>query len=248
MEEISSRKNPLIAHVKKLCADKKYLREECEYFCQGDKLLYEAVKWDAKIKTVLFCGDPPDVPECERMVRVPKDIIESISPMKSAPEVVFTCAMPEVWEPIAAGRHLIMENMQDPGNVGTILRTADALDCGTVILAGDCADPFSPKAVRASMGAVFRHKIIEVPVSSLVEQAKDIGLPIYAAALDSTAYDLRELELPESYAFAIGNEGHGLSRELLDASAARVIIPMSERCESLNAAIAAGVVLWEMYR
>ena len=83
MEEISSRKNPLIAHVKKLGADKKYRREEGEYFCQGDKLLYEAVKWDAKIKTVLFCGDPPDVPECERMVRVPKDIIESISPMKS---------------------------------------------------------------------------------------------------------------------------------------------------------------------
>ncbi len=248
MEEISSRKNSLIAHVKKLGADKKYRREMGEYFCQGDKLLYEAVKWDAKIKTVLFCGDVPDVPEYERMVRVPKDIIESVSPMKSAPEVVFTCAMPEVWESIAAGRHLIMENMQDPGNVGTILRTADALDCGAVILAGDCADPFSPKAVRASMGAVFRHKIIELPVESLVEQAEEIGLPIYAAALDSTAYDLRELKLPESYAFAIGNEGHGLSRQLLEASAARVIIPMSERCESLNAASAATVILWEMFR
>jgi len=248
MEEISSRKNPLIAHVKKLGADKKYRRETGEYFCQGDKLLYEAVKWNAKIKTVLFCGDTPDVPECERMVRVPKDVIESVSPMKSAPEVVFTCALPEVWEPLTPGRHLIMENMQDPGNVGTILRTADALDCGAVILAGDCADPFSPKAVRASMGAVFRHKIIELPVDSLVEQAGEIRLPIYAAALDNTAYDLRDLQLPESYAFAIGNEGHGLSRQLLEASAARVIIPMSERCESLNAAAAATVILWEMFR
>lgn len=248
MEEITSRKNPLISHVKSLGADKKARRESGEYFCQGDKLLYEAVKWNAEIKTVLFCGAAPDVPECGRMVRVPKDIIESISPMKSAPEVVFTCAMPEVWEPVSPGRHLIMENMQDPGNVGTILRTADALDCGTVILAGDCADPFSPKAVRASMGAVFRHKIIELPVDSLVEQARDIGLPIYAAALDSTAIDLRDLELPENYAFAIGNEGHGLSKELLAASAARVIIPMSERCESLNAASAATIILWEMFR
>ncbi len=248
MEEISSRKNPLIAHVKRLGADKKARREAGEYFCQGDKLLYEAVKWKAKIKTVLFCGDTPDVGECERMVRVPKDILESLSPMKSAPEVIFTCAMPELWEPITPGRHLIMENMQDPGNVGTILRTADALDCGTVILAGDCADPFSPKAVRASMGAVFRHKLIELPIDSLVEQAADVSLPIYAAALDATAIDLRDLRLPESFAFAIGNEGHGLSRELLAASAARVIIPMSERCESLNAAAAATVILWEMFR
>ena len=98
------------------------------------------------------------------------------------------------------------------------------------------------------MGAVFRHKIIELPVSSLVEQAKEIGLPIYAAALDGTAWDLRDLKMPESCAFAIGNEGHGLSREMLEASTARVIIPMSERCESLNAASAATVILWEMFR
>lgn len=248
MEEITSRKNPLIAHVKRLSADKKARREAGEYFCQGDKLLWEAVKWGADIKTVLFCGAVPEVPAGVRMVRVPKDIIESISPMKSAPEVIFTCAMPDVNAPIVPGRHLILENMQDPGNVGTVLRTADALDCGDVILAGDCADPYSPKAVRASMGAVFRRRVIEVSVDSLAEQAAAIGLPIYAAALDSTAFDLRDVKLPESYAFAIGNEGHGLSKELLGASFARVIIPMSERCESLNAASAATIILWEMLR
>lgn len=248
MEEITSRKNPLIAHVKRLGADKKARREAGEYFCQGDKLLWEAVKWGADIKTVLFCGDRPDVPDGVRLVRVPKDIIESISPMKSAPEVVFTCRMPDVKAPLGPGRHLIMENMQDPGNVGTILRTADALDCGDVILAGDCADPYSPKAVRASMGAVFRRRVIELSVAELVEQAAAAELPIYAAALDSTAFDLREVKLPASYAFAIGNEGHGLSDELLKASHARVIIPMSERCESLNAAAAATIILWEMLR
>lgn len=248
IEEITSRKNPLIAQIKRLGTDKKARREAGEYFCQGEKLLYEAVKWNADIKTVLFCGNEPEVPAGVRMVHVPKEIVESISPMKSAPEVIFICAMPKLWEPIAPGRHLIMENMQDPGNVGTILRTADALDCGTVILAGDCADPFGPKAVRASMGAVFRHKITELSVAALIEQAREISLPIYAAALDNTAYDLRELKLPPNYAFAIGNEGHGLSREILTASAARVMIPMSERCESLNAAAAATVILWEMFR
>jgi len=248
MEEITSRKNPLIAHIKRLGADKKARREAGEYFCQGDKLLYEAIKWDAPIRTVLFCGDEPDTPEGVRKIRVPKDIIESISPMKSAPEVVFTCALPELWAPLTPGRWLVMENMQDPGNVGTILRAADALRCAGVILAGDCADPAGPKAVRASMGAIFRRRIIELPTAALIEQARELAMPIFAAALDGTAQDIREVALPESYAFAIGNEGHGLSRELLEASAARVIIPMDERCESLNAASAATVILWEMFR
>ena len=248
MEEITSRKNPLIMHIKRLGAENKARREAGDYFCQGDKLFYEAVKWNANIKTILFCGEAPEAPEGARLVRVPRDVIESVSPMKSAPEIVFTCAMPELFAPLKPGRHLVMENMQDPGNVGTILRTADALHCQGVILAGDCADPTGPKAVRASMGAIFRRSIIELPTSALIESAAELKMPIFAAALDGTAKDIRDVELPESYAFAIGNEGGGLSRELLEASAARVIIPMSERCESLNAAAAAAVILWEMFR
>lgn len=248
MEEITSRKNPLIAHIKRLGSERKARREAGEYFCQGDKLLYEAMKWGAEIKTVLFCGDEPELPEGVRAVRVPRDIIESVSPMKSAPEVVFTCALPETALPLRRGRILVMENMQDPGNVGTIIRTADALNCGGVVLAGDCADPFGAKAVRASMGAVFRREITELTTSALIEQARELDMPIFAAALDKSALDIRRLELPESFIFAVGNEGQGLSGELLSAAGQKVFIPMNERCESLNAAAAATIIIWEMNR
>ena len=248
MEEITSRKNPLIQHIKRLGAERRARREAGEYLCLGDKLYYEALRWEAPIRTVLFCGEEPDAPEGARLVRVPRDLLESVAPMKSAPELLFTCALPETETELLPGRCLILENMQDPGNVGTILRTADALRCSALILTGACADPYSPKAVRASMGAVFRRPVVELETEALIEAAEELGMPIFAAALDPTAKDVRELELPESCAFAIGNEGGGLSERLLAASRERVIIPMDERCESLNAAAAATILLWEMFR
>ncbi len=248
MEEITSRKNPLIQHIKRLGAERKARREAGEYLCLGDKLYFEALRWDAPIRTVLFCGEEPDAPEGARLVRVPKDLLESVAPMKSTPELLFTCALPELTTELLPGRCLILENMQDPGNVGTVLRTADALRCSAVILAGACADPYSPKAVRASMGAVFRRRVLELDTDALIEAAAELDMPIFAAALDPSARDIREIELPASCAFAIGNEGGGLSEKLLAAARERVIIPMDERCESLNAAAAATVLLWEMFR
>ncbi len=248
MEEITSRKNPLIQHIKRLGAERKARREAGEYLCLGDKLYYEALRWNAPVRTVLFCGEEPDAPEGARLVRVPKELLESVAPMKSAPELLFTCALPELAAELRPGRYLILENMQDPGNVGTILRTADAMDCSAVILTGACADPFSPKAVRASMGAVFRRPVLELETEALIEAAEELDMPLFAAALDPAAKDVREVELPACCAFAIGNEGGGLSEKLLAVSRERVIIPMDEHCESLNAAAAATVLLWEMFR
>ena len=248
MEEIQSRKNPLIQHLRRLGAERKARREAGEYLCLGDKLYYEALRWEAPVRTVLFCGEEPEAPEGARLVRVPRTVLESVAPMKSAPELLFTCALPELCTELRPGRYLILENMQDPGNVGTILRTADAMDCSAVILTGACADPFSPKAVRASMGAVFRRPVLELETEALLEAAAELGMPIFAAALDPVAVDVREVELPACCAFAIGNEGGGLSDRLLTAARQRVIIPMDEHCESLNAAAAATVLLWEMYR
>ncbi len=248
MEEITSRKNPLIIHMKRLAADRGARREAGEFFCQGDKLYAEALKWGAEITAVLFCGDAPEIPEGVRAARVPADIIESVSPMKSAPEIVFSCRFPALRARVGEGKLLAIENMQDPGNVGTILRTANAMGCRGVVLAGDCADPFGPKAVRASMGAVFRQNIAEMTTAELINAAKAASAPIFAAALDKTAADIREIQFPDGLIFAVGNEGKGLSAELLAASRKRVIIPMNEQCESLNAGGAAAIILWEMFR
>ena len=164
--------------------------------------------------------------------------------MKSAPDVVFACALPEAPPLPLRGRHILLEDLQDPGNVGTIIRTANAFGAASVLLAGACADPYSPRAARATMGAIF-----SLPVRRLSEAELDtLALPLYAAALSPRAVDLRTAQLPVDCVVAVGNEGHGLSDALLARAAGELIIPMLGGCESLNAATAAAVVLWELMR
>jgi TrmH family RNA methyltransferase len=139
---------------------------------------------------------------------------------------------------------LLLDGIQDPGNLGTILRTADALDIPVALLEG-CADPFSHKVVRASMGAVFR----VVPVQTTWEEAKaalkEAGIPVGVTALSDRAKDLRQTDL-SGMAVVIGSEGRGVRQEVLDSADAELIIPMNPHCESLNAAVAATIVMWEM--
>ena len=135
--------------------------------------------------------------------------------------------------------------MQDPGNVGTVIRTANALGVDAVILAGDCADTTSPRCVRATMGAAFRQSIVEADLPGLARLLGGWDLPLYGAALAEGALDIRSAELSRA-AVAIGNEGHGLSPELLGLCTGRVIIPMAPGSESLNAAVAAAIVMWEL--
>jgi TrmH family RNA methyltransferase len=248
MEEITSRKNPLIQHIRRLGAERKARREAVEYLCLGDKLYYEALRWNAPGRTVLFCGEEPDAPEGARLVRVPKELLESVAPMKSAPELLFTVPIPEEAGPVW-GRVLLAENMQDPGNVGTMIRTAAAFGFDGILLAGACADPWSPKAARSSMGAVFRLNIWErSSAEEALEELREENLPVYAAALAEKAEKAGALRFPERFALAVGNEGHGLSEEVLRAAEKIVRIPMAPGAESLNAAAAAAVLMWEVYR
>lgn len=145
--------------------------------------------------------------------------------------------------PGAAGM-LLLDRIQDPGNLGTILRTADAFDL-PVLLTNGCADPFSEKTVRASMGAVFRRPPQSAPMEDVLRVCHAAGIPIAATALSDTACDLREVDL-KRHLVVIGSEGQGICPELLAASDRQIIIPMQPRCESLNAAVAAAIVLWQM--
>ena len=144
-------------------------------------------------------------------------------------------------------RAIVLENVQDPGNVGTVLRTASAFSIGAVVLTGDCADLYSPKTVRATMGAVFRQRVLRLDRSELPAWLEEHGLPLYGAALSKDAQDLRGLDLTHA-AVAVGSEGQGLSPELLALCRGEVIIPMDARSESLNAAVAAALLMWEMNR
>ena len=241
MEIIKSRKNPLVLHMRRLGTDKAYREDSGLYLCQGEKLLNEAIENKVFIKELIYSGKKPSTPTGASAYEADFEILEYISPFQSAPELVFSCLIPENAPLPSSGRAIILENLQDPGNVGTIMRTAAAFGFKSIILAEDCADPYNPKTVRASMGAVFKTRISKLRTEDL----KNLNLPIYAAALGYDSVSINEISLPQNFAFAVGNEGHGLSSGLLQISDTKVKIPMESGNESLNAAIAAAVLMWE---
>ena len=188
-----------------------------------------------------------EIPDGVRQVEVPGDLLAALAPTQTPQGVLFLCQLPEraLPEKLEGQRYLVLDGVQDPGNVGTLWRTADAFGADGMILLPGCADPWSPKTLRATMGACFRLPVWEGELDDLVPKLAQAGLPLYATALREDTVDLREMDLCRC-AIAIGSEGRGVSQAVLEASAKTVKIPMSEQCESLNAAIAGAVVLWQM--
>ncbi len=248
MEKISSRKNAYIMRLRALANDAELRRSEREYLCDGLKLLDEAVQKGAKILSVLWKEEAKAVPGLEgaRQYIATAELFDYASPMKNSPGPVFTLAMPENEMPDFE-RAILLENVQDPGNVGTVIRTAAAMGIKTVILCGACADVYSPKTARATMGAVFSENIIRLSADKAAALIRGKGLKLYGAALSDRAKDIRALAL-DNAVVAIGSEGRGLSAELLGLCDGELIIPMAPGNESLNAAVAASIVLWEMAR
>ena len=251
MEHITSRQNALMTHIRKLNASRAYRRASGEYLCDGVKLLEEALRWNAPLKTVVLSEgvDAPVLPSGVRAVRVPADVMRSISPMETPQGALFTVRLPDTALPemLTGAHYLVLDGVQDPGNVGTILRTADAFRADGLFLVNACADLYNPKTVRATMGAVFRCPVWSCGVEELRALLTASGLPLYGAALRADTVDARTLEYGRC-AIAIGSEGKGLSWEMLAACDQTALIPMSEHCESLNAAAAAAVLLWEAAR
>ncbi len=251
MERITARTNPLMQHMKKLGNDAAYRRETGLFLCDSPKLLGEAVRWGAEIVEVALSEDMTldTLPKCARMVQIPRDVMASISPMKTPQGALFTCRLPAAALPekLTGRRYVVLDAVQDPGNVGTILRTLDAFDFDGLLLLEGCADPWSVKTTRASMGAVFRRDIYTLTAAELFPLLQRSGLPLYGTALREDTVDAREADLSRC-AIAIGSEGRGLSEGVLARCDKTLKIPMSPRCESLNAAVAAAVLLWESFR
>ena len=252
MESITSRQNPLAVHIRKLGAEGKYRRSQKQYLCEGEKLVGEALRWSAGVETLVYARgktSPEDLPQEIRLVEVPEGLFESLSTVETPQGVLAVCRRPETALPetMAPGGYLVLDGLQDPGNVGTIWRTADALGADGLILVNGCADPWNPKTVRATMGACFRLPVYETAADGLAPWLGEQGLPLYATALREDTVDLRQADLSRC-AVVIGSEGRGISDGLLSQCEKTLKIPMRARCESLNAAAAATVVLWEMGR
>lgn len=244
-ERITSRKNPLLQQVKKLLSSGKARQEAGRFVSDGVKLLEEAVRYFPGLETVILSdGVEAQVPESIRLVRVPPDVMESISPMATPQGALFVCRIPEEEPFVPKAGMLLLDGIQDPGNLGTILRTADALDIPVALLEG-CADPYSHKVVRASMGAVLRVSPVRTDWRRAKEGCRAVGIPVAVTALSDGAVDLRQASLG-TMAVVIGSEGRGVRQPILDEADRKLIIPMNPHCESLNAAVAAAIVMWQM--
>lgn len=244
-QRITGRKNPLLQQVRKLLTSRKEREEARLFVADGTKLLAEAVRYYPGLETVILSdGVDADVPEYVRVVRVPEDVMESVSPMRTPQGALFICRLPEKKPFVPQRGMVLLDGLQDPGNLGTILRTADALNVPVALLEG-CADPYSHKVVRASMGAVFRTPVVQTTWEQAKESCRAASIAVAVTALSDTAADIRQAPVGEM-AVVIGSEGKGVRQEILDSADQKLIIPMSSRCESLNAAIAAAIVMWQM--
>ncbi|MDR0818714.1 MAG: RNA methyltransferase [Oscillospiraceae bacterium] len=231
-DKITSRQNAVVQKLRKLFADASYRRDSGLFAGAGGKLREDYLSAGGVESGVYTSGE------------MTPDLLSYITGMQSPPDCVFYGEIPKFESPDFA-RCLILEDVQDPGNVGTMIRSAAAFGIDAVILAGDCADPWQLKVLRGSMGAVFRQPLLTLDceqVHAVLERGK---LPLYSAVAHG-GEDVREVRLPERFAIAIGNEGHGLRQSTLDNSAGLIRIPISAESESLNAAAAASILLWEL--
>jgi len=267
---ITSRQNP---SVKAVCAlsEKKERETRGLFRFDGVKLFLEAVTSGVEIESVFIkegsitsleerIGDLLSSYE-KRIVTVSDSVFEKISEEKS-PEGIITVAkhidkfskivkIENSRIPALSESVIILESIRDPGNLGTIIRCAAALGVERIIMSSDCADLYNPKTIRAAMGGIFKLNIDRVESELLgdyVLKLRESGRRVFAAALDPTAMTLGEFEYRTGDCFVIGNEGHGLSKRLLEVASGSVIIPMREDCESLNAAMAAVILMWETRR
>lgn len=247
MEPITSRKNPHVQTLRRLGREKAYRREQGLFLCDGEKLLSEAMANGADIAEIYLRGvkpveELPDVP----VHALSEDVFDYASPLEHSPGPLFTVRTKPLSEHVRPDRVIVLENVQDPGNVGTVLRTAAALGTELVVLVGECADPYNPKTVRAAMGALFRQPIWETDLSALCEKLREWELPLCGAALSAESVDVKSVSLRRA-AIAVGNEGRGLTGTLLASCDRKIILPMTPGSESLNAAVAASILMWEMW-
>ena len=257
MIRIQSRQNTALRHLARLGRERKYRRSTGEMLCEGEKMLQEAVASGAQIKTLLVRAGREDcLPDglTDRLGQAgaalyaaPDALFCQASGVETPQNVIFSCAQPWWTADALDGKEqvLLLDGLQDPGNLGTILRTAEAFALGAVVLCEGCADPFSPKVVRSTMGAVFRLPCVALPLREAMERLRRNGLPVYATALHEDSVPLGDVPLGRA-AVIIGSEGRGVSSAAIGQSDQRVIIPMKGRAESLNAGVAAAIVIYEM--
>lgn len=258
MQKITSKDNDFIKHVKKL-KDKKYRDLNNEFVIEGIKLIKEAMQENARIKQIIMCED------CENTENIPKDltyeiakydcvyvsktVFNSITEVKNPQGILAVVSKENAENEIDYSQDIIvaLDDLQDPGNLGTILRTVDSIGLTQILVSKGTADCFNPKVVRSTMGAIFRVKIIECEnLLETLKQAKKHHFKLMVTSLqtENSIYDVEY----NKKVIIVGNEANGVKQEIQDFADEKVKIPMLGKTESLNASVATGIVLYEYVR
>ena len=258
MQTITSKDNELIKHIRKL-KDKKYRDESNEYVVEGVKLVEEAVKENAKIKQIIVCEDTTRTYEIPThiMFEIAKyeciyvsDKIFNIITQVTNPQGIMAIIEKNAQDTqIDYTQDIIvaLDDVQDPGNLGTILRTVDSIGLNQIIVSKGTADAFNSKVVRSTMGAIFRIKIIEVEdLAQAIKEMRKHHFKLMVTSLQ-TENSIFDIDFNKKI-IVIGNEANGVSKEIQDMADEKAKIPMLGRTESLNASVAAGVVMYEYVR
>ena len=260
MIQITAKTNGEIKWLKKLMEAKKERDEQGLFVCEGLRLSLDGMAGDRVPQACYFTPKAaerfPAVAELAqkslRAIAITDDIAAKLADTKN-PQGVFTVYKKldnsKTTDTIKSGKKVLLGSVQDPGNVGAIMRTCEAFGVEELILTADCADTYSPKVLRASMGGIFRlpTRVCD-DLAAEVAALKQGGTRVYAAALTNNAVTVEACDFAGDVAVVIGNEGNGLSEDMIALCHGAVMIPMAGGAESLNAGVAAGILIWEMTR
>ena len=258
MKKIASKENAVIKHIIKL-KEKKYRTEYSEFIIEGAKIVKEAIEENANIKNIFISEEAlnselvekqlKSVIEAENYIVVPNNIFKLISDVEK-PQGVLAVVEKNMYNITIDYKQdiiLILDNIQDPGNLGTIIRTADSVGLTQILVSKGTVDCYNSKVLRSTMGAIFRVNIIEKDnLEKSIEKIKQNNFKVITTSLEAEK-SIYDLNLNKT-AIVIGNEANGVSKEIIDLADEKAIIPMKGKTESLNAAVATGVILYEHLR
>lgn len=257
---LTSRKNPTVLEAASLSADKKARDKIGLFAAEGKKLLEEALDAGLSVQAVFFTekaekqyADLLQKAAGAALYRVTDEVYEKLS-TESAPQGLYAClkkpVKPELSDAaLAAGGLILLDGVQNPANLGAIFRSAFALGFHTLVLSDDCADAYAPKTVRAAMGSLFRLTLYrERDLAGTIRSLQKNGSRVFCTQLSDKSLALGSVDFCASDSFVIGNEGHGASEAVKAACSHSLYIPMAPGAESLNAAVAASILLWEVRR
>ncbi|WP_099221444.1 TrmH family RNA methyltransferase [Listeria costaricensis] len=248
MEIIQSTKNERIKQLRKLQM-KKEREATGTYLIEGFHLVEEALKQDGLVQELLALPeiDLQEAPfdQATKITRISREVAHFISETKSEQGIFAVVKMTEPSIMMLNGKKLLLvDRVQDPGNIGTLIRTADAAGYDAVVLGAGSADLYNPKVIRSAQGSHFHLPVLSGNLHEWVEQLKEEDVPVYGAILDQEARSFEELPKQTTLALMVGNEGQGIDPELIRKVTAGVYIPIYGASESLNVGVAAGILMY----